>query len=357
MNVNTSIKERDSNLELFRIVVMLLIVAHHYLVNSGLKELVDSQPATNQSYYLYALGMWGKTGINCFVLITGFFMCKSQITLKKFFKLLLEIYFYKIIICMVFVFAGYESLNTRTILRLFSPVNNLNNGFVSAFIIFYLFIPFLNIVVNNISKRNHQWLIVLCILIYCVYAKTGHITLNYVAWFAVLHFIASYLRFYSIPYIKSCKTWGIFTLVLIAISMLSVFILRTFFNGKPIFWFVSDSNAPFALLTGISAFMFFKNIKVKQSLFINTVASTTFGVLLIHANSDAMRQWLWKDTLHNTSFFGTSMGWIHPIVSVLAIFTICSVIDYIRIKYIEKPLLPKIVKSVESFIQSTKEKL
>ena len=30
--------ERDSNFELFRIVLMLLIVAHHYVVNSGINS-------------------------------------------------------------------------------------------------------------------------------------------------------------------------------------------------------------------------------------------------------------------------------------------------------------------------------
>ena len=36
MNENMSkIKQRESNLELYRIIVMLLIVAHHYVVNSG----------------------------------------------------------------------------------------------------------------------------------------------------------------------------------------------------------------------------------------------------------------------------------------------------------------------------------
>lgn len=33
---SVSVKTRDSNLELYRIIVMLLIVAHHYVVNSGL---------------------------------------------------------------------------------------------------------------------------------------------------------------------------------------------------------------------------------------------------------------------------------------------------------------------------------
>ena len=33
-------KERNSNLELYRIIVMLLIVAHHYVVNSGLIQVM-----------------------------------------------------------------------------------------------------------------------------------------------------------------------------------------------------------------------------------------------------------------------------------------------------------------------------
>lgn len=33
-------KVRDSNLELYRIIVMLLIVAHHYVVNSGLLDVM-----------------------------------------------------------------------------------------------------------------------------------------------------------------------------------------------------------------------------------------------------------------------------------------------------------------------------
>ena len=87
-------KQRRSNLELYRILVMMLIVAHHYVVNSGVLDVMHNDPMSGRSLYLYLIGMWGKTGINCFVLITGYFMCKSHITVKKFLKLLLEILFY-----------------------------------------------------------------------------------------------------------------------------------------------------------------------------------------------------------------------------------------------------------------------
>lgn len=49
MNLNITEKRselmggRDSNLELFRILSMLVIVAHHYVVNSGLLECIDAQ--------------------------------------------------------------------------------------------------------------------------------------------------------------------------------------------------------------------------------------------------------------------------------------------------------------------------
>lgn len=62
---------RNSNLELYRIIVMLLIVAHHYVVNSGVLDVMYQHPLSVKSIFLFLFGMWGKIGINCFVLITG----------------------------------------------------------------------------------------------------------------------------------------------------------------------------------------------------------------------------------------------------------------------------------------------
>lgn len=64
--LENQIKEykRDSNLELFRIITMLLIVAHHYVVNSGLMEViqVDIQQygITTKSIFYLIFGAWEK---------------------------------------------------------------------------------------------------------------------------------------------------------------------------------------------------------------------------------------------------------------------------------------------------------
>lgn len=77
-------KPRNSNLELYRIIVMLLIIAHHYVVNSGLYEAIREAPMTASSSAMLLFGAWGKTGINCFVLITGYFMCKSTFSWENY---------------------------------------------------------------------------------------------------------------------------------------------------------------------------------------------------------------------------------------------------------------------------------
>jgi peptidoglycan/LPS O-acetylase OafA/YrhL len=77
-NNNSKKKLRNSNLELYRIISMMMIVAHHYVVNSGLTGeggplLTDF--TSGKSLFLSVFGAWGKTGINCFLMITGYYMC------------------------------------------------------------------------------------------------------------------------------------------------------------------------------------------------------------------------------------------------------------------------------------------
>lgn len=100
-------KERNSNLELYRIIVMLLIVAHHYVVNSGLIQVLENEPLDVPSCVMLVFGAWGKTGINCFVLITGYFMCRSRFTWDKLLKLYMQILFYTVIIYGVFCVTGH----------------------------------------------------------------------------------------------------------------------------------------------------------------------------------------------------------------------------------------------------------
>ena len=121
----SSRKERNSNLELYRIIVMLLIVAHHYVV-----------------------------------MITGYFMCKSHISLRKFMKLLFEIYFYNLIITGTFLLTGYCSPSFSTVFYALVPIQSFGVNFVACFVVFYLLIPFLNLLIQTMNSKLHLRLMV-----------------------------------------------------------------------------------------------------------------------------------------------------------------------------------------------------
>ncbi|MBR1530598.1 MAG: acyltransferase [Eubacterium sp.] len=347
-------KPRNTNLELFRIISMLFIIAHHYVVNSGMMNVMNQTPFAPNSLFFYFFGAWGKTGINCFVMITGYFMCKSHITFKKFLKLLPEYEFYKIVIYIILAFTGVEVFSLGRLFWAFVPVKTISDGFVPAFIVFYLFIPFLNVLINGISEKMHIRLLILCLFLYTFLSTMidFDVTMNYVSWFIVIYFIASYVRLYPRKIYDNNIFWFITSVTCILFSTLSILGCLKF-GVNPPYYFISDSNKLFAVVTSFCLFMFFNSLNIRYNRFVNLIASTTLGILCIHAHSDAMRKWLWVDVLHNVEVFNSSKCYIHFLISVVSVFLICTIIDLFRIFALEKPLF----KVFDSFFPKINSKL
>lgn len=331
---------RSSNIELFRIITMLVIVAHHYVVNSGLLPILWDNYPSAKSLFLLFFGWGGKTGINCFVLITGYFMCTSQITLRKGLKLLLEVEFYKVVFFVIFALSGYVEITPKYVIKSLFPISSIKDGFTSCYLVFFCFIPFLNILIKGMSKRQYQLLLGLCLFVFSVFPTVLiKVNYNYVSWFMVIYLIGAYLRLYSPQWSLNKRKVSLGLAGSLVLSFVSVWWGAQMLNliGKNLsYFFVVDSNKPLAVLTAVFAFLFFKNIKIGYSKFINTVAASSFGVLLIHANSDTMRQWLWRDTLDNVGHFDGNI-YLHAIFSVLCVYSICTIIDIVRIRLLEKP--------------------
>jgi len=205
---------------------------------------------------------------------------------------------------------------------------------MGCFIIFYLLLPFLNIVYKNISKKMYLSLIALLLFSYVIVPlQTKYdVYMNYVSWFITLYFMSSFIRKYSIW--KECNTWfwGCVTLFTTIISIISVLLVVYFTKGAHAYYFVGEVNRPFALLIGFVSFVFFKGLKIKQSKYINVIAASTFGVFLIHTR---LSKFLWKDLFNVQQFYST------PLISIAIIFVVyasCTFIDYLRIHLLEKPL-------------------
>jgi hypothetical protein len=321
-----------------------MIVAHHFVVSSKLfagdGPMVTS-PYSANTIFLYIFGMWGKTGIDCFLLITGYFMCKSKITLRKFFKLLIYIYIYKIALYAIFAICGYSTISLSQIAYVMMPFNGfVSRDFPSCFLAFWLTIPFWNILIKNLTQVQHALLTGLLLFFYTILGSIPgfHITFNYITWFGVIYLISSYIRLYPSSLLQKHRLWGMLSLVSICIAIVSLLVMHYFAHIYE-FFFVADSNKIFAVTTAVSSFLWFKGLNIPYKKWINVIGGSTFGVLLIHNHSDAMRRLLWEDLFNCAGDnFNLPLGCLilFCVVSVLIVFSGCSLIEIVREKTIEK---------------------
>lgn len=339
---------RKSNIELLRIIGMLMIVAHHYVVNSGIMNAFETGNTSMNYVFLTLWGMWGKTGINVFILISGYFMCTSNLTIRRYCKVFLEWVLYHFGIYIIMLIAGYETVGLKRTLDLLFEIfiyANRSGSFISSFFIFYLFIPFINIFIRSITREEFKKFVILLIFVFTVLSTFffNKDIFGEVFWFIAVYFIGAYLRLYPPVWSDSFKTSGrlfILSLVITYASVVFMIIVGSVIHkGSPTF-FVYDANKLGAVLVSVMMFATFKNLSIGYSKVINLIAKTTFGVLLIHANSSAWRRFMWEDLLHVNTFYSLPLIDLifRSVLIVAGVFVVCSLIDMIRIYLVEKPV-------------------
>lgn len=338
-NVNLY-KSRNSNIELLRILMMIMIIAHHYVVNSGITEMYDFNNITGNMIFLQIFGFSGKTMINGFLLISGYFMVKHKTSLKKIIRLFFQIKFYVFVIYIIMIIIGIETLSIKSVLSaIFSLIKNVNVGFTATFFLLYIIMPFLNRFVMSIDRKQYIFLLVILFFFYTLIPTFFIVndTFNEIGWYITVYLYGAYIRLYMDDLKLSGKQSLIIIVINIALIIASILCLD-YLNYNP-YHMVTNANKLFAVTLSISLFFIFKNLHMGYNKVVNMLAQATFGVLLIHANSNAMREFLWVKLLNVTSLYESDYLVFHAIISVLAIYTICSVIELLRIKFIEKPFL------------------
>ncbi|MBE5923935.1 MAG: acyltransferase [Lachnospiraceae bacterium] len=350
-------EKRESSIELLRIYSMLIIVMYHYMVNSKLADVLfaGGDAALPKDILMVILCCGGKYSINCFVLITGYFMCKSNISIRKFLKLFLEVELYGVIIYLVFPMTGYDRFVLSDFLSYVFPVFAIGVGFVGSYLAFYWFIPFLNILIKNINKKQHFAIIILSIFFFSVvptFCVSADVKIGYVGWFMIVYLIGAYIRIYHENTKRTTSFWGTLTLfifVVSAISTVACSYLYAHFWGDNIhaaYYFLNECNKFFAIIPAISTFIFFKSLKLGSNKVINKIAASSFAVLLIHGHSLTMQRWLWDDVCDNAGWYNTRFAFLHLFVCTIGVYIICTAIDMLRIRFIEKWYLKLVDKAL-----------
>ena len=272
-----------------------------------------------------------------------------DLTLQRYLKLVVQVLFYGLIIMFIFAIAGYEPITLKGIIKKpFELFNGINQGFTASFLCFYAFVPFYNKLIDKCTCKELLLLIggLLIVLSGCS-CFFGAPTMNEPLWYMTMYFVAAYIRIYPNKFTESLKISATVLLagilVAIAINIASIYLTNTTGNTSYLQLkkqFIFNSNMPLAFIIGVASFLTFKNMPKFYNRTINFLAAGTFGVLLIHASSDTMRRWLWQDVCNVPEMLHAPMGTLiaQAIAVPIVIFTACSLIDFLRRRYIERPL-------------------
>ena len=320
---------------------MALIVLHHYCVNSGLIQAINMNDITCNTVLIQFMAIWGKVGVNGFFILSGYFMVDGIFKVEKLCKLVSEVLFYNILVTLFLLLLGYD-LGLFKIVKCVVPVVfDLPETFTGSYLLVYILSPAINVCIKAMGRK--RLLFSLCVLlVYFSVVPTFLFrdTWNYFGWGVVMYSVGGFIKLHNDKVFDGKFRWLVVSLLCVAatwLSILAVDFVGVKFGFHRWTHMIADANKLPMFVIAVSMFLLFKNLTITNSRAINTVAASTFGVFLIHANSDVMRRWLWVDSLKNVAFIDSNLLPLHMAVSVVSVYSVCTIIDICRIKLIERP--------------------
>lgn len=334
--------KRQSNIEVLRIIAMFMIVLHHFMIHGVLRNAYTTTLNVDTTKIIADLcESGGKLGVDIFLMISGYFLIKSTPTIKKVMRLLLQVWFYAILFFVINLFLHIVPINRGLIVSSVFPFAYGLYWFVTAYVIIYLFAPFLNKYLLSIGKKEFEKLLGLLILITIIIPTFLPRSID-MAWplFACFTFYVTgaYIRLFISEGERS-KCFGKWlSLIMSGIGILTVvgFNLIGKWTGFEIIstnatYFMLNNSSIVIYLLSFGLLIWFREMDLGSSRFINLISGATFGVYLIHENP-IVSDWLWNTATHTLEYLNYSpvTFTIKVLIISVIIYIVCTCIELLR---------------------------
>ncbi|MCM1262420.1 MAG: acyltransferase [Butyrivibrio sp.] len=337
---------RLDNMELLRIVSMLLVVALHFLWKGGCLVALEQPEIPAYGYLAWGIEALASVAVNIYMLLSGYFLVESCFKVKRLITLILQIWFYSIgvgIVAAVFGYIPEGGFSMYYLAQLFLPISTNHYWFMTAYVFMYLFSPILAQGIKRLTKRQFQTVLVIMICAFSLIKSVAPVRLaadmgGYdCIWYLCIFLIAAYIRIYGIPFFKNAAR-SLLVYLASAVCILGITLLLRFVymnTGKleQILDICYDYNHILVLLASVALFYCFYYIKIKSytlSRIICRIAPYTLGVYLWHEHMAIRYEW--------TGWLYNITGAPHGIVSLIAtlilaivsVFVIGIILDMLR---------------------------
>lgn len=330
-------KDRNSSIELLRIISMSMIILLHFLGGTGYIGIIAE--GTKNYYLTNILESIAIVGVNIFVLISSYFLINSnKVKLRKVIDLLFITAFYGLACFTVAVIFNIKPFSRKELIFSVIPFLASRRWFVISYVFLYLISPYLSKLLTSLTKKSYQILLAIMTLFLSVWPTflPGGLRLDHgygIITFTYLFTIAGYLKLHANFKLKH----NYYYLLIYLVSTILTFIMSL--SPLPNGW---DYNSIFNIIGAVSLFLFFYNINIKSKI-INKISTHNFGIFLLH--SDFMLGDFFYSIMRRTEMMYTEYFVIYVLTCVVASYIVCLIVDIFRsnlFKYTVDKILDKI---------------
>lgn len=332
---------RSSNLELLRILCMLLIIGDHLTGQSGIADYTTLP----SSFAFCLIGCGSRIACSVFVLIGGWFLCEQPYKTRRPLSLWLSLWLYTVPVTLLCKLAGLD-VSWGALRWAAFPASTRQLWFISDYLLLLLCVPLLNRLLRGLSRPAHRGLLAVLAVPLIVYptlfGENGAVSDT--TWmFLYEYLLIAYLRRWPdnrlahlLQHRAAALGLGL-GLPLLNTILRAVLETRGLTDGKAFQYMAYYRTALGALpnlLAALALFYLFKGLDLGCVRWVNALAGTTLGVYILH-QVPAFRGLLWNGLLQTEAQHG-SVG--YTLLAILTVFLGCAAVDALRTALVMRPL-------------------
>lgn len=297
-------KQRNSNIELLRFILMFAICLWHLFVHGfGIKDIGNSTRINYQ--YLITCSILVPT-VNCFMLISGYYGIKFNI--KKMLNLIIQASFY-FWLCTIFVFIIQKNINPQRFFHIF-PIATKTWWFLTEYFTIFMITPIINKGLSSLTKQ--QFIFILGTLFFInsfgEYLMRASLGSNFIS-LLILYLTGRFLYLHKVTITRNTSIfiWTGSTIILASSVCASTLI------HPQITWLLFSYNNPLIIIQAIAILYFCLSFPEKHFQPFIKLGSHCFAIYLLTEGIGFRLYSSWSKIMINHNL----------LITILVILTTC----------------------------------
>ncbi len=330
-------KERDSNIELLRIICILFIIGDHFTGQSGIVE----GGSLFTAFFYCGITSLSRVACSVYIIISAWFSVNSKFKFQKISHIWLTVIMYTVPITVYLMLIGVVTRDNMMVA--FFPIEESPLWFAGYYIILFFLSPFLKFILNKAKKELVEFFLAIMFIFLVLYpsltARLGFFSND--IWILIfLYMLTGYIKKYININMARYKYIVIFGSIWLLITCLRAFSQRyaavnPFLMGEigkySEFYRARLQTVP-NLVMAYSIFFFFSKLKIKKSVLINSIAASTLGVYVYHQVPN-WYMYMWNNLYHADYYASVLSGtkrMVYTLICIFSVWIIGTIIEMLR---------------------------